>query len=187
MYLPAYDSGDHLHPNNAGYQAIANAVNLSLFSGGTSPVEGPYGGTPAAIPGTVQAANYDTGGQGMGYKVSSVNGTADSYRSDGVDLETTSDTTDTTGTGAGYDLGWTGSGQWTRYTVTPAEIEKATGLQFFTALPATRAGALKAKLRENLVSNFFYVVAGSHSSGCRPSSPLTSPPWSNGFIRANLG
>ena len=24
--LPAYDSGDHLHPNDAGYQAMANAV-----------------------------------------------------------------------------------------------------------------------------------------------------------------
>jgi hypothetical protein len=68
----------------------------------------------------VQAANYDTGGQGVGYNVSSVNGTANSYRSDGVDLETTSDTTDTTGPGAGYDLGWTGSGQWTRYTVNAA-------------------------------------------------------------------
>jgi hypothetical protein len=72
------------------------------------------------VPGTVQAANYDTGGQGAGYNVSSVNGTADSYRSDGVDLETTADTTDTTGGGAGYDLGWTGSGQWTRYTVNAA-------------------------------------------------------------------
>jgi lysophospholipase L1-like esterase len=30
-YLPAYDSGDHLHPNDAGMQAMANAVNLSLF------------------------------------------------------------------------------------------------------------------------------------------------------------
>ena len=29
--LPAKDSGDHLHPNDAGYQAMANAVNLSLF------------------------------------------------------------------------------------------------------------------------------------------------------------
>ena len=28
--LPAYDSGDHLHPNDAGYQAMANAVNLKL-------------------------------------------------------------------------------------------------------------------------------------------------------------
>ena len=29
--LPAYDSGDHLHPNDAGYLAMANAVPLSLF------------------------------------------------------------------------------------------------------------------------------------------------------------
>ena len=29
--LPAFDSGDHLHPNNAGYQAMANAVDLSLL------------------------------------------------------------------------------------------------------------------------------------------------------------
>jgi lysophospholipase L1-like esterase len=30
--LPAYDSGDHLHPNDAGYMAMANAIDLSLFS-----------------------------------------------------------------------------------------------------------------------------------------------------------
>jgi lysophospholipase L1-like esterase len=30
--LPAYDSDDHLHPNNAGYIATANAVPLSLFA-----------------------------------------------------------------------------------------------------------------------------------------------------------
>ncbi|PCS17893.1 GDSL-like lipase/acylhydrolase [Lactococcus lactis subsp. lactis] len=28
---PIYDSGDHLHPNNAGYKAMGDAVNLSLF------------------------------------------------------------------------------------------------------------------------------------------------------------
>lgn len=31
-FLPLYDSGDHLHPNDAGHKAIANAVDLSLFS-----------------------------------------------------------------------------------------------------------------------------------------------------------
>lgn len=30
--LAAYDSGDHLHPSDAGYMAMANAVDLSLFS-----------------------------------------------------------------------------------------------------------------------------------------------------------
>ncbi len=76
--------------------------------------EGPYGGTAAAVPGTVQAANYDTGGQGTGYNVTSVNGSANSYRPDGVDLEACSDT------GCGDDIGWTGTGQWFRYTVNVA-------------------------------------------------------------------
>jgi hypothetical protein len=97
-------------------QANIVAAGYSL----TPPKEAPYKGTAAEVPGTVQAANYDTGGQGVAYNVTSVNGAANSYRSDGVDLETTSDTTDTTGTGAGYDIGWTGSGQWFRYTVNAA-------------------------------------------------------------------
>lgn len=31
VFNPAYDSGDHLHPNDAGYQAMADAVNLSML------------------------------------------------------------------------------------------------------------------------------------------------------------
>ena len=30
--LPAYDSGDHLHPNSLGYETMANAVDLSSFA-----------------------------------------------------------------------------------------------------------------------------------------------------------
>lgn len=30
-FLPAFDSGDHLHPNDAGYQAMAESVDLSLL------------------------------------------------------------------------------------------------------------------------------------------------------------
>ena len=66
------------------------------------------------MPGTVQAENYDTGGQGVAYNVTSVNGSGNSYRSDGVDLEATTDT------GGGYDLGWTAAGQWFKYTVNVA-------------------------------------------------------------------
>ena len=28
---PLYDSGDGLHPNDAGYKAMADAINLSFF------------------------------------------------------------------------------------------------------------------------------------------------------------
>jgi len=31
-FLPAYDSGDHLHPGPAGYRAMANAIPLSWFT-----------------------------------------------------------------------------------------------------------------------------------------------------------
>lgn len=34
--IPADDSGDHLHPNDAGYKAMADAVNLTLFRSATS-------------------------------------------------------------------------------------------------------------------------------------------------------
>lgn len=29
--LPAFDSGDHVHPNDDGMQAMANAISLDLF------------------------------------------------------------------------------------------------------------------------------------------------------------
>ncbi|WP_405952127.1 carbohydrate-binding protein [Streptomyces prunicolor] len=97
--------------------------------------EGPFGGTPAAVPGTVQAENYDTGGQGVGYNVTSVNGNANSYRADGVDLDNTSDT------GGGYNLGWTGPGQWFRYTVDVAAAGTYT-LDLRIAAPSAVPGAL---------------------------------------------
>ncbi|MFC6155554.1 galactose-binding domain-containing protein [Kribbella jiaozuonensis] len=96
--------------NSGGFSA---SLSGNSWQGGGTP-EAPYGGTPAAIPGTVQAENYNTGGQGVAYNVSSVNGTANGYRTDGVDLESTSDA------GGGYNLGWTSTGQWFHYTVNVA-------------------------------------------------------------------
>ena len=90
--------------------AAVNGIEIDSVSSG----EAPYGGTPASIAGTVMAENYDTGGQGVGYNVTSTNGTDNAYRSDGVDLELASSPA------TGNDLGWTGSGQWFRYTVNVA-------------------------------------------------------------------
>jgi lysophospholipase L1-like esterase len=32
QYLPQYDSGDHVHPSDAGYQAMANSIDLTLLT-----------------------------------------------------------------------------------------------------------------------------------------------------------
>jgi hypothetical protein len=109
---------------------------VSLFT--VSSPEAPFGGAPAPIPGTVQSENYDTGGQGVGYSVNSINGSANGYRSDGVDLENTSDT------GGGLDLGWSSAGQWFRYTVNVATSKTYT-VSFRVAAAAaagTTAGSL---------------------------------------------
>src|SRR5580698_7680483 len=116
------------HPRPRVRVAIAVAALFALSLTGLSAAgsvaraatEGPYGGTAAAVPGTVYAENYDTGGQGVAYNVTSVNGSANSYRSDGVDLEATSDTQDTSPPGGADNLGWTAGGQWFKYTVNVA-------------------------------------------------------------------
>jgi lysophospholipase L1-like esterase len=38
--LPRYDSGDHLHPNDAGYQAMGEAVDLTLLETASTPGTG---------------------------------------------------------------------------------------------------------------------------------------------------
>ncbi len=122
--------------------------NINYFS--VSANQGPFGGTPWPLPGTVQAENYDYGGQGVGYNVSSVNGSANSYRSDGVDLEVTTDT------GGGYDLGWTATGQWFKYTVNAASAGTYT-VTFRVASP-------------NGVSDALHI---SNSSGSNLSGPVS--------------
>ena len=114
-FLPAYDSGDHIHPNTAGYQAIANAFNLSILGTAPPPTESPYGGTAWAIPGVIEAENYDLGGEGLAYHDNEPANLGGQYRlSDGVDIETCTDT------GGGYDVGWTNNGEWMKYTVNVA-------------------------------------------------------------------
>jgi lysophospholipase L1-like esterase len=30
-FLPGYDSGDHVHPSDAGYKAMGDAIDLKVF------------------------------------------------------------------------------------------------------------------------------------------------------------
>jgi lysophospholipase L1-like esterase len=31
-FTPAFNNGDHLHPNDGGYKAMADAIDLKIFS-----------------------------------------------------------------------------------------------------------------------------------------------------------
>ncbi|WP_174240713.1 carbohydrate-binding protein [Granulicella sp. S156] len=159
-------SGESAFVNNSSGFTVTLSGNGWLAS--TS--EAPYGGTPADIPGTVQADNYDTGGQSVAYNVTSINGTANSYRSDGVDLETTSDT------GGGYDLGWTSGGQWFRYTVNVASAGTYT-ISFRIAAPSavTDAFHISSASGANLSGSVNIPATGGWQTWTTVTADVTLP------------
>jgi endonuclease/exonuclease/phosphatase family metal-dependent hydrolase len=81
-------------------------------SGGGSSGSGPFGGSPAAIPGTIQSEDFDHGGNGVGYYDNSPGNISGAYRSTDVDIESTSN--------GGYAVGWANAGEWLSYTVNVA-------------------------------------------------------------------
>jgi len=138
--------------DSIGASSASSALNVTTAAPAVAPAEAPYGGTAAAVPGTVLAENYDTGGAGVGYNVTSTNGTANAYRSDGVDLEAA--TTPATGD----NLGWSAAGQWFRYTVNVATA----GTYKVSFLVAT----------ESAIADAFHL---SNSSGTNLSGSVAVP------------
>ena len=73
------------------------------------PGQGPYGEIAWPIPGTVEAENYDVGGEGVAYHDTTTGNGGGAYRSDNVDIETCSE--------GGYDVNGIQAGEWLEYTV----------------------------------------------------------------------
>jgi hypothetical protein len=71
----------------------------------------PFSGTPIALPGTIQAENYDKGGEGIAYHDTTAGNSGGSYRSDNVDIKSTSDVN------GGYNLKSVRAGEWLVYSV----------------------------------------------------------------------
>ncbi len=101
------------HKIEAVFDTGGPNVNYMTFSSVASAC-GPYGGTAAAIPGTIQAENYDTCGAGSSYSDTTAGNSGGQYRTDDVDIEATADTS------GAYDVGWTAAGEWLNYTVNVA-------------------------------------------------------------------
>lgn len=86
-----------------------NYIRVTLRTSGT-----PYGGTAAAVPGTIQAENFDEGGAGVAYVDTTSGNAGGKYRVTDVDIESSADA------GGGYDLGWVYAGERLNYSVNVA-------------------------------------------------------------------
>ena len=98
----AFDTG------GVNFSYVKAAVNSSITPPPAA-TSSPYSGSPAAIPGTIEAENFDNGGEGVAYHDTTSGNSGGQYRSTDVDIEASSE--------GGYDVGWTAAGEWLNYTV----------------------------------------------------------------------
>ena len=86
--------------------------NTKVLKPGTTGTSTPFSGTAMAIPGTVPAANFDNGGEGVAYHDLTSGNAGGAFRATDVDLEPASV--------GGYDVGWVSAGEWLNYSVNVA-------------------------------------------------------------------
>ena len=85
---------------------------VAAASEGTGPASTPYSGTPVAMPGTIQAENYDRGGEGVAYHDTTNGNSGGVYRTaENVDLQYAVDTN------GGFKTKDAVAGEWLNYTV----------------------------------------------------------------------
>ena len=85
--------------------ATYKATYTSTYVGQT-----PYGGTPHPVPGTVEAEDFDLGGEDKGYHDNSIGNAGNAYRTtENVDIQNCDE--------GGYNLAYVGNGEWLEYTL----------------------------------------------------------------------
>ncbi|HMC71034.1 MAG TPA: carbohydrate-binding protein, partial [Mycobacteriales bacterium] len=98
---------------STGY--LGNLNSLRWTGAGVAPPSStPFGGTPAAIPGLVEAENFDDGGEGIAYHDLTPGNSGGAYRQTDVDIASAFDA------GGGYTLGYVSAGEWLKYSVSVA-------------------------------------------------------------------
>ena len=122
-------------------------------------------GEPAAIPGKIQAENYDITGVGSGnnsYKDDDSENKGKAYRNDGVDIEEITD---------GYAVGYTMEGEWLEYSV---NVKTAGDY------------AVKVRLASGSESSGFQLLLDDKELGSAFTAPKTGEDWKT-YEEVDLG
>lgn len=83
-------------------------INYLKFTESYVSDQQPYHGLPVVLPGTIQAEDYDIGGEGISYSDSDTVNEGGDYRNDGVDIQASDQV---------VNVGWVTDGEWLEYTV----------------------------------------------------------------------
>jgi len=106
--------------NSMSSQLFSMSLLLTAIAAVTA-TSTPYGGTPHAIPGTIETEHYDEGDPGVAYHDVDPENLGAPYRKNTqVDIEKRSDASN------GHGIGWTRAGEWLVYSVDVKESGKYT-------------------------------------------------------------
>jgi hypothetical protein len=122
----------------------------------------PFSGTPVALPGTVNAANFDNGGEGVAYHDTSSGNSGGQYRNTDVDLEASSE--------GGFDVGWTAPGEWLNYTVNVTSAGNRTVL-----LRVASPGGATMHVGFNTASNVWQTISIPPTGGWQNWQTISVP------------
>src|SRR5689334_8251547 len=90
-----------------------SVIVIAMVMGISRVFAAPFTGTPYSVPGTIEAENFDTGGQGVGYNDKTNNNQGGQYRTkEGVDIIVSPDSA-----GGGYVINNFQTGEWLAYTI----------------------------------------------------------------------
>ena len=127
-----------------GAAAGVTGEDWGLFVDDYAPAQGSYTGAARRPGETIQAEDFDYGGEGFSYQDSDVTNQGGEYRVGGVDIGFTSDT------GGGFAVGWTQAGEWLEYTINVPEdgtyrietrvANPASGARFHYEIGGTNVG-----------------------------------------------
>ncbi len=104
---------------NSTNGSVGNFNYMTIAPSAPVPVtQAPFGGTAPVVGAssvTIQAENFDTGGEGVAYHDTDATNDGGAYRTtEGVDIEATGDT------GGGFHVAYTNPGEWIEYTINVA-------------------------------------------------------------------
>jgi hypothetical protein len=143
---------------NVSYVKVVSASGGGTATSGA----GPYSGTPSALPGTLPAANFDNGGEGVAYHDTTAGNTGGAYRSTDVDIQASTE--------GGYDIGWTAAGEWLNYTV-----NVTSGGSYTAQLRVASPGGGTLHLGFNTASNVWATVAVPATGGWQTWTTVSVP------------
>jgi hypothetical protein len=99
---------------NGAAGTVADINWIDVVAPQAPPASTPFTGAPIALPGRLEAENYDTGGEGFAYHDTTAGNSGSVYRSDDVDIRVTTDSD------GGYNVKSVRAGEWLAYSVTLA-------------------------------------------------------------------